>query len=488
MLKLDSYRTTVSGLAVLAAVMFAYPCFRIFAAFEIDYNEGWNAFLQTLVMTGASPYGEAGPMFFNNYPPLSFYLVGAAGALLGDPVLAGRLFSALSVAVISACCAVVVRHAGGARSDAVFASATCAGMFATFATDYVGVDDPQLLAQAFLCSGFAVYASGRATPARLALVAALFACGLLTKHNVLALPVVVTIHALWRSPAPARWTFLGVGLALIAVASLTIHLLFGPDFFRLLLAPRLYDGTRGFLLTMDMLGRIQTPLALAALFLVLTRSTPIKSKTAYYLGGSLVLGMGFAGGAGVDINIYFDTMIAVAMGCGLAATWLRQQSHLPKGAMAVFALLANAGVILMMPQTLGRIVVDALGEYRQREQLFLDDVAYVKGIEGPAICESMLLCYRAGKGVWVDPYNLLQATLTGRLPTDHLVAMLHRHEAAVFQISSSREHPVDEAPGLQVIPPRFVNFGDPVFDELERSYEVKRVGLSGRFHQPKAQP
>lgn len=488
MFRLDPYRIAVATLALLAALAFAYPCVRVFAGFEIDYNEGWNAFLQSLVLTGASPYTEAGPLFFNNYPPLSFYLVGGLGAVLGDPVLAGRLLSILAVVTIIASCGIVVRKAGGARADAWLASATCCGLFNAFATDYLGVDDPQLLAQGFLCAGFAVYASGRATPARLSLVALLFAAGLLTKHNVLALPVVVTLHALWRSPPRARWTFLAVGLGLIAAATLVIQLAFGPAFFKLLLSPRIYDATRGFLLTVEVLIRIQTPLAVAALFLLLTRSTPIKGKVGAYLAGSLLLGMGFAGGAGVDINIYFDTMIAVAMACGLAATWLRQHGRLPAAAPAALAILANAGVILMLPQTFGRIAVDALGDYAERERLFAEDIAYLKTIPGGAVCESMLLCYRAGKGVWVDPYNTLQATLTGRLPPDQLVGMLRRREVTVMQVSSLREHPLDEAPGLQVMPPRFVNFGDPVFDELERSYEVRRVGLSGRFHQPKDRP
>ena len=294
-----SYRITVFALAGLAVVMFAYPCLRIGADFEIDYNEGWNAFLQGLAAAGISPYAGAGPLFFNNYPPLSFYLAGLAGLAVGDPVLAGRLISVVALMVIAASSGVVVRANGGSRTDALLAVATCIALFCAFATDYVGVDDPQLLAEGFLCAGFAVYVSGKATPGRMAGVAVLFAAGLLTKHNVLALPMVVSVHALWRTPAAGRRTFLVVGLALIAAATAAITLAFGSDFFHRLLAPRIYDVTRGFLLVMEVLERIQAPLAVAGLALLLDRKrSAIAGMIGAYLIGSLILGVGFAGWRG----------------------------------------------------------------------------------------------------------------------------------------------------------------------------------------------
>jgi len=480
------YRITVAVLAGLAILMFAYPCYRIGFETEIDYNEGWNSFMQLRAMGGASPYSRDFPMFFNNYPPLSFYLVGLLGAVIDDPTTAGRLLSLLAVAAITASSAMVTRAAGGGRTDAALGAATCLGLFSAFATDYVGVNDPQLLAQAFLCLGFAIYVGTPATPVRLGMVAALFALGLLTKHNVLVLPLVVSLHALWRARGAARITYFATGIALAALAGLAIHLLYGPDFFRLLLAPRTYDVGRGFLMAMEVFGHLQSALAAVGLFLLLARKEDtVTTLVAAYLLGSLVLGCLLAGGAGVDINIFFDTMIALAMGTGLAAKRLRQQTGLPAGAPTLLALVANAGVILFSPEALGRFGVDALGELDQRQALFREDLAYLKGIPGPAICESMLLCLKSGRPVWFDPYNTLQATLTGRLDPDQVLGLLRDHAVAVVQVSSTREHPVDQAPGAQAMPPRFVNMGDPVFDELDRSYRLDRVGLSGRFYRPR---
>jgi len=480
-----SYRVTLIALTVLATTMYAYPWLRLGMDFEIDLNEGWNGYEQTLAMTGASIYSGAGPLYFNNYPPLSFYLVGALGLALGDPVLAGRLLSVLATGVIAVCCGAVTRAGGGGRRESWLAFATALGLFSAFATDYVGVNDPQILAQAFLCVGFALYVRRPDSPARLAWVAALFGLGLLIKHNVLALPLAVTLHILWRGPTAARFAYLGVGLALAGLSTAVIYSLFGDEFFRQLLASRVYDVTRGFLLVMEMLSRLQAPLAVVGLYLIVAGRNRVDALVAAYLAIGLLIGIGFSGGAGIDINVFFDVMIALAMGTGLAAAWLGRRDGLPASAPAVLALVANAGIILFSPQALGRLAVDALGEMEERQRLFREDVAYLRGIPGPAICESHLLCLRAGKPMLMDPFGVLQATLTGRLPPDRFTGMLERREIAVLQISSTREHPVDEAPGLQAMPQRFVNFSDAVFDELDRSYRVGRVGLSGRFHLPR---
>ena len=45
------------------------------------YNEGWNAYHAVAAVTGGVLYPPPETFVFNNYPPLSFYLVGWAGAL-----------------------------------------------------------------------------------------------------------------------------------------------------------------------------------------------------------------------------------------------------------------------------------------------------------------------------------------------------------------------------------------------------------------------
>lgn len=485
-IRTDVYKLSVTGLAILALSLFAYPCLRVGTALEIDYNEGWNAYQQMRAMAGLSLYSADTPLFVNNYPPLSFYLVGSLGSLIGDMVLAGRLLSLAAVVTIALSAAVVARAAGARRIDAVLSGSAALGMLSGFATDYVGVNDPQLLAQGFLCAGFAVYVGGRGGAARLPLVALLFAAGLLCKHNVLALPLVATAHLVWRGGNRERALYLGTGLGLAALALLVIEAKFGTGFFKNLLASRQYDPARGVILSTEMLDLLQAPIAVIGLFTLLGRQGGIVAALGAYLVLSLLIAIGFSGGAGVDTNIFFDAMIACAMAAGPATAWVRARPGAGPRACAALALLIHAGLLFHMPIALGRFAVDiAVGELKERETLFLEDVAWLKAVPGPAICESLLLCLRAGKPMWIDGYSATQAVINGRVPADTLTGLLARHEASVVQVTSRRAHPVDDPKGAQSIPPRFINFPDDMFDELDRSYARARTGITGRFYLPR---
>lgn len=480
----DPYKLTVIALALFAAALFAYPVLRVGTVLEIDYNEGWNAWLQTKAMAGKPLYSTANPMFLNNYPPLSFYLVGMLGKLIGDMVLAGRLLSLLAVVVIAASAASVARSAGARPLDALLSGSAALAMLSGFATDYVGINDPQLLAQGFLCAGFALYVSQKHGAARLPGVVLLFGAGLLCKHNVLALPLVTTAHLLWRGTKSERAVYMGSGVVLAAATLAVIEARFGTDFFRNLLASRQYDPARGILLTTEMLDTLQVPLAVIGLYYLLGQGGRVGTKVGAYLGLSLALAAGFSGGAGVDINVFFDPLIACAMGIGPAIAWLRARPGSNPRTCAALALLVHAGLIFHAPIDLGRFAVDMAGDMKEREALFRQDIDWLKAQPGKAYCESMLLCFRAGKDIWIDSYAAAQAMTNNRMPPEALTGMLDRHDVAVVQVSSRRTHHDDDAEGGQSMPPRFINVADEVFDALKRSYKVQRVGLSGRFYVP----
>ncbi len=479
-----AFATTIKALLVLALVLCAYPLVRAFYHFEIDYNEGWNGYLQLRAVAGQSLYSGYSPLYFNNYPPLSFYLAGALGTLTGDPVLAGRLVSLAALTAIALACAAAVRSAGGTRCDAGLALTTCLLLFALFATDYLGMNDPNMLALAFVAWGLAVHLGAADRPGRAALAAVLLAMGLLTKHNLVLLPLLIALDTALRGSAQYRRAFFGTGIAL-AVASLALlWLLAGPGFFAQLLAPRTWEVDRAFLFATEVLARYQTPLAVVGLGLIAARRSQPAKFVLVWLILAIALGTFFAGGAGTDINVWFDIVPALAIGAGLAVRESRERGASLRW-QAAFALAINAGALFAAPLGLGRFGVDALGEMAERERLFQADVAWLRSQSGPALCQSQLLCLRAGKPMTFDPFNIGQAIRTGRLPKDTLTGMLRRREIAVVQISDERRHSPGDPPGEQALPARFVNFADEVFDVLEREYAVERIGISGRFYRPK---
>jgi len=84
-------------LYILAVVCFAWPVYHAFLNIEIENNEGWNAYFADAVMRKMPLYPSAAQLITNNYPPLSFYIVGLAGQLIRDSVLAGNLVIAVSI-------------------------------------------------------------------------------------------------------------------------------------------------------------------------------------------------------------------------------------------------------------------------------------------------------------------------------------------------------------------------------------------------------
>src|SRR5260370_38331844 len=91
--KLFTVRVRIAIAIALIAILSVSRIWLIPAHFSSDPNEGWNAF-QAARAIGTGPlYSVPQALTGNNYPPLSFYLVGWAGGLLGGPIGAGRVFS-----------------------------------------------------------------------------------------------------------------------------------------------------------------------------------------------------------------------------------------------------------------------------------------------------------------------------------------------------------------------------------------------------------
>jgi hypothetical protein len=477
------FRTTVLGLLGLALVLVLYPLIRAFFDFEIDFNEGWNGYFQLRALAGQPLYSGYPPYFANNYPPLSFFLIGALGGLVGDPVLAGRLVSLAALAAIALACAHVVRAAGGGKWERLLALATCVLLFACFATDYLGMDDPQLLGQAFAAWALAVHLGGGPSVRRTLLTAVLVTVSVMTKHNLILVPLLITADVLLRGPGRTRAAWVGSGLVLGALAFGLLAAL-APAALGQILAPRSWEVDRAFLFTVEILARYQAPIAVVGAGLYAARKRRPAGLVLAYLISAIALGAAWSGGAGTDINVFFDITIALAVGAGLVAIELRDRGFGPRP-LALFALLANAGALFFAPQALGRFGVDMAGEMADRERLFREDTAWLRAKPGTVVCQSQLLCLRAGKPLFYDSFNATQAMRFGHLPKDTLTGMLARREIAVIQVSDLPASSPNDPPGVQAYPARFVNFEDDVFEALDRYYRIERVGVSGRFYVPK---
>ena len=80
-----------AALALATLVLLARNILAIPAHVPLDPNEGWNAAHALAAMAGHGLYPPPQALMVNNYPPLSFYLIGAVAGAGHDVLAAGRL-------------------------------------------------------------------------------------------------------------------------------------------------------------------------------------------------------------------------------------------------------------------------------------------------------------------------------------------------------------------------------------------------------------
>ena len=453
-----------SALGVLAGL------WRVVAAVPLrvplDPNEGWNAYHAAAAMAGHRLYPPAGSLLTNNYPPLSFYVVGALGGAIGDPIIAGRIVSLLSFLTIAGLIAVLARRFGGSRLEAAFAAAFF-GIFLLEFSDYVGMDDPQMLGQVLQIGALFLLFSMR-TRWREPVVAALFVTALFVKHNLVALPAAVTLWLIWQERARA------IGFAAFLLifgfpGLLAFRFVFGMNLLPLLASPRSYSAS---LFAENLHGwLIPAALPLAATLAAACFGGRFAKFCGLYALAGTVLGAVFFGGAGVDANAMFDADIAMALGCAIAlGTIGAKAGPLAKPVLALTFLMAPAWALAdnFNPDWLER----AYWTHPMQEdaRIAAGDIAYLRAHPGPAVCQSLGLCYWAGKPASVDVFNLTQQFLTGARSEQPFIAMLARHDFAAVQLDA-------------LVPQAFPA---PVQTALMKQYRIGRTSDDGVILVPKS--
>lgn len=409
----------------------------------LDPNEGWNAYHAAAAMAGRGPYPGAASFMTDNYPPLSFYVVGWLGRLVGDNIIAGRILSLASFLLVACGIAALARRWGCRRGEALFATLLFASSLLLF-SDYVGMDDPQLFGHALQMSGLLLLVLA---PRRLlvidVLAAALFVAGGFVKHNLAALPLAIV---LWLATQDGRRAArLAATTFVVAITGwAAFRLNFGFDLFSRLASARTVSLSN-LALNFDQ-WIVWAGLALAATLMLGLRYPRDKGATfaAIYTVVGTILGLGLSAGAGVDANAMFDADIAVALGAGLAVARLRT---------AVRWRIAPALVVatLCIPFTVGLaadydpdwLTADFWLHPRQDDAALAEsDIAWLKAHTGRVLCQTLALCYWAGKPAEVDVFNLDQQFETGARDEKPFLALLAAQKFSVIQLEMIRPFPL----------------------------------------------
>ena len=433
-------KISLAWLVCLTILFATWPVYRSFLNVEIDTNEGWNAFYADAAMGRMPLYPSPEDLITNNYPPLSFYVVGFLGQRIGDVILAGRWISLVSVLVIGVAVASCVGQLKGSKSASVVAGLYFIATMCGFFTDYVGMNDPQLFAQAIMTVGFAFFLAadrhrrGFVLPILMMVVAGFF------KHNIVALPMTAVFWLLLKHPKQSWKPGLAAVLAISLGLLICCHV-YGPDFLINMLAHRFYTWRH----PVGAIGHLQWVIVgLAAwIYVGFVRRRQSNAQLCNLLIGiSLVMFFVQKAGDGVGHNAQFDLVIAVSMAVGLIFDELAQpdfaRTYSPAFLRAAFVTMICCRLMLTSRFEPVRLLVDHRfhESLKASQALMADSIARAKATP----CEvagSTYICYRSGKSFAIDLFNTGQRIKLGRLPSDAISRLVATGAVEIVSLEES---------------------------------------------------
>jgi hypothetical protein len=420
---------------------------------ELNLNEGWNVGNAQKVNDHLPLYPATPDWTPINYPALSFHLSAALEKVTGDYLFTARFLSLAALALSGVLVGLIVFKTGKSRMAAWLAGLFLVALFCASARSYVGMDDPQLLAQAFFLAGLYVYIRSDRKGWAIELSALVFVLGGNIKHNLVEFPLAVFADLLFTAPKRAL-RFAAVGLLLVGASILLTNWIDGPAYVFNVMAPRAYSRYRAHYIPWLVLKPILLP-TLAALFMVIrTWRNPSQRVLTLLLLIAFPINVAFCGGNGVWINAMFGTLIALVLLLGIFWSDL---PTLPLGPLknvpvAVVAAIFFLALAIPMKLDVGwgigsiRNVMEAS---RAAELRYATEVAFLKQQPGPALCISPLRCISAGKPYLYDAFNAPRWVAFGRLDANVIVEHLKNRDYSAVQMESPVE---SQLPGCHLTP------------------------------------
>jgi hypothetical protein len=437
--KLPSQRNLILSLCFFVVLYAAWmPFYRATLRLEIKYNEGWNAYNAEAMASHSGIYPVRYGWTMANYPVLSFATLAGLGELTHDYLFTGRMLSLLSLLASCVLAAAIVRRLAGSSRAGLLAGLLCLTVFCANADGYVGMNEPQMFAQIFFMAALYLYIAGGEGPVTLVLCALLIVIGGNVKHNLLDFPLAIAIDLGLRS---RRRLALFVG-ALVGFAALALPMniyLGGPHFVDQMLVPRRYTISRLLQSTWDYYMPLLIPMVAALVAAMQSWRVPQRRVLAILFACSFGLGVFFAGGDGVSINTFFSCTLTMAMLIGLFLHSCAGLETSPTPALRRLALAAPLALFawMLIPMASNDIFWprENLRQLQAARQRYSEQVALLRSHPGPALCESILRCYDAGKPYFLDPFNATSLIEFGRLDENVLVQGIRHQQFAAIQFN-----------------------------------------------------
>ena len=460
------------GLSAVTLALFAYPLSHFFSPMSFNYSEGWNSYWDEAARLGRSLYAAPPDLSITNYPPVSFHLIGLLSHVFGGVNTTGRIVALFclgwsAVNIMTAAAALAGSWRGG-----IYAALCFLLWLALLTPGRIGTNDPHFLGLALATVGACAYLRAEGRAAWIVAAAVFFATSMFVKNNLLAFPLATALHLIITRQGRSFVVFAGAGV-LVAGLFLALTLVVdGPFFFAHLLAPRAFSRADGIESISAFYTYFYAPMLISIGWLLWSQR-PATGFAALCLVCSALLAAVFGFGNGVANNVHYETLAAMAIVAGAAVTAVQQGlAAAPRGwiAFAVVALLTVSSALVRAPTEL----YGALGRSArlpQRQTEYEAATAFIKAAPGPALCESLLMCFEAGKPFGYDPYYVKDQMRIGRVPEARIVGDLNARRYAAIEIGE------DDA-GFSLGEGERLRFSAGVMDAILANY---RVGLQSPY-------
>jgi hypothetical protein len=399
-----------------------------------NFNEGWNAYFAEAALSG-DLYQPPDAWVTNNYPPLSFYLIGWLARPFGDPVFIGRFLSGAGLLGVAVNIYAIQRCLRLDRYMALCVAVAFLGFVAIGFPNYVAANAPQVFAHGVMTTALTVFLCGYRRRGFLLLSALLMLAAGMIKHNLLPIPLAVAIW-LFLQDRRAFVFWIGCSAAALALAAAAIWLLHGAAAFEaILLLQRQYRS-------IPVAGALyQFVLPTLPLYVPIFFSGILADRhvrlIAIYLAVALVWSLYTMSAVGVAQNGILDYLIALSILAGLALGQLAG-----RGLLYAVALL-TLPVALMAAQL--QKPHRALESLQRQAAEYRDDIAFLRSVEGPALCHSTAVCYWAGKAFEYDPFNTVRKMHLYPEFRARMIRRMDKKYFAVLQIYKFDVFPADFA-------------------------------------------
>jgi hypothetical protein len=476
------------GLLALAVLLLLIaPVVRIGFKFEIGYNEGWNLSHVLKAASGQPLYDDQNEWTPLDYPPFSFYFVSIIGRLLGDPLLTGRIIAFLSLLLVSLGTGYAVRILGGEVYHNVFSSIFCLGLFVVCAPHYVGLNDPQMLGHVFIVGGLLVYLQNRSKGSKMLIVALFFSVGLFVKLNLVLIPIAVTIDIFLRS---RRNFFKWIGYLAFIMGSFIfiIYMIYGSEFLHQLIlsTSKTYSVRKAIDRAVELGTKMKIPLIMVLPCVLHAFRKKHFRFVSVYLAISIPVGIYTSAGSGSDVNMFFDLFISLSIAAGMLLLFLKKSCFNANLICSILPIVLGLSILTAAWQKIEREEIFPYSEFKLKQQIFLDDAAFLATRPGPVLCENLLLGCYSNKSFEYDPYNTSQMMLTGRIDESKILNRLESGYFSVVQLNKPLDDRyLKELTYTSVQRSVFERFTENFKRSLGKYYILIRKTGTGAFYVPK---